>query len=190
MPARSVKLLLTENIDNLGIVGDVVEVKSGYARNYLVPMNLATEPTPEAMKAVEARRAEVERQLREKREIQERLLTRLEGFELTLQRSANEQGVLFGSVNQHDLTVALQEEDFAVTERDVRMGEPIKRLDSYEVSIQLADDLKTQIKVWVVSDKPMDGAADADSELEDIEGLTTPAGATDNDDAEVADENA
>lgn len=191
MAGKPVELLLIENIDNLGIVGDVVQVKPGYARNYLVPMGLATSPSPEAIKAVEARCAEVERQLREQRDQQERLIAAIEGHELTLQRSANEQGVLFGSVNQHDITVALQEDGFAVVERDVRIGEPIKRLDAYEVPIQLADDLKTQIKVWVVSDKPLDGdaATGADGEVpEDVEGLTTPAGASADADDEAPDD--
>lgn len=159
MPARvkkTVQLLLLENVDNLGIVGDVVEVKAGYARNYLLPMNLATAPTEEAMKAIEARRAEVERQLRELREQQERLLGQLENFEITLQRSANEAGQLYGSVTQHDIAVALQEEGFSVTERDIRIGTPIKRLDSYDIPIQIADDLKTTIKLWVVSDRPIE----------------------------------
>ena len=163
---KNVELLLLENVDNLGIVGDVVEVKAGYARNYLVPMQLATVPTDEAKQAVAERRAEVERQLREKREQQEKMIEQLEGFEITLQRSANEQGVLFGSVTQHDIAVALQEEGFAITERDVRIGEPFKRLDSYPIPIKLADDLAAEIKLWIVSDKPIEELgeeADGDS---------------------------
>jgi large subunit ribosomal protein L9 len=151
-----VELLLLENVDNLGIVGDVVQVKTGYARNYLVPMGLATVPTEEAKKAVEARRAEVERQLAEKRQVQEQTIARLEGHEITLLRAANEQGVLFGSVTQHDIAEHLREEGFAINERDVRIGEPLKRLDSYMIPIKLADDLAVEIKVWVVSDKPLE----------------------------------
>ena len=162
---KHVELLLLENVDNLGIVGDVVDVRAGYARNYLLPMQLATVPTEEAKQAVAARRAEVERQLREKREQQEKLIEKLEGHEITLMRSANDQGVLFGSVTQHDLAVALQEEGYNVTERDVRIGEPFKRLDSYMVPIKLADDLITEIKLWIVSDKPLDAASE-DEEAE------------------------
>lgn len=163
---NSVKLLLVENVDNLGIVGDVVEVRPGYARNYLLPMGLATEPTPGNMKRVEERRAEVERQLREKRVEQERLIASLEGHEITLQRSANAQGHLYGSVTQHDIAVALQEEGFNITERDVRIGEQIKTLDSYDIPIQVAQDLRTDIKLWVVSDKP---AGELDAEGNPIE---------------------
>jgi large subunit ribosomal protein L9 len=151
---RNVKLLLTENVENLGIVGDVVEVRPGYARNFLLPNQLATTPTAGAIKKVAARRAEVEKQLRELRAQREALIERLKGQEITLQRSANEQGVLFGSVTQHDIALALQEEGFNVTERDIRIGSPIKQLDSYIIPVALDKDLRTEIKLWVVSDKP------------------------------------
>jgi len=157
---NNVELLLLENVYNLGIVGDVVSVKPGYARNYLIPTGLATEPTEGAKKRIAAKRAEVERQLRELREQREALIAKLEGVELTLQRSANEQGVLFGSVSQQDIAEALQEEGFDIAYRDVRIGEPFKHLDSYTVPIQLDQDLRTEIKVWVVSDKPLEELAE------------------------------
>ena len=151
---RNVQLLLTENVDNLGIVGDVVKVRPGYARNFLLPYGLATSPTEGNMKRLEEKRAEVERQLREKRRQQETMIANLTDREITLKRAANEEGVLYGSVTQQDIASALQELGFNITERDVRIGTPIKQLDSYDIPIQVADDLKTQIKVWVVSDKP------------------------------------
>jgi len=153
---KNIKLLLVENVDNLGIVGDIVEVKPGYARNYLLPMGLADAPTEGNMKRVEERRKEVERQLRELRDQQEKVIGLLEDFELTIKRSANEEGVLYGSVTQHDIVEALAEEGFNIKEREVRIGEPIKHLDSYPIPIQLANDLKTEIKLWVVSDKPIE----------------------------------
>jgi large subunit ribosomal protein L9 len=172
---KAIQLLLLENIDNLGIVGDIVKVRPGYARNYLLPMGLATAPTTGAMKAVEARRVEVERQMREKHAEQEKLIAALEGIEITLQRAANEEGILYGSVSQHDIAAALQEEGFNLTERDIRIGDQIKRLDSYEIPVQISKDLKTEIKLWVVSDKPAEelmaeeeakAAAEAEEETE------------------------
>ena len=168
---KTVQLLLTENIDNLGIVGDVVDVKLGYARNYLLPHGLATTPSPGAIKAVEARRAEVERQLREQRAQQEALIARLEDHELTLQRAANEEGQLYGSVSQADIAAELQEAGFNINEPDVRIGESIKHLDSYEIPIQIAKDLKTQIKLWVVSDKPAEELMAEETAPEDAENL-------------------
>ncbi len=159
---KTIRLLLTENIDNLGIVGDVVSVKSGYARNYLVPRGLATQPTDGNVKRLAERRAQVEQELREHRSAQEAIFAKFEGYEVTIQRSANEQGVLFGGVSQHDIAETLRAEGFGVDDRVVRIGEQIKRLDSYEIPIVLAADLKTQIKLWVVSDKPAEelGASD------------------------------
>ncbi|MEX2673046.1 MAG: 50S ribosomal protein L9 [Phycisphaeraceae bacterium] len=166
---KTLKLLLTENVDNLGIVGDIVEVKPGYARNFLLPHGLAAEPTQGNIDAVQERRAQVERELRELRAQQEKLISRLEEFELTMERSANEQGVLFGSVSQHDIAVALQEEGFNIAEREVRIGSQIKQLDSYMIPVQLSPELKTEIKLWVVSDKPaeqLEAEADEGEEAE------------------------
>jgi large subunit ribosomal protein L9 len=149
-----IKLLLTENVDNLGIVGDVVNVRPGYARNFLLPRALATKPTDGAIKRLAVRRAVVEKEMAERRVKLEALMEKLKGFELTLQRSANEQGVLFGGVSQHDIREALRAEGFELDDRAVRIGQQIKRLDSYAIPIVLASDLKTEIKLWVVSDKP------------------------------------
>src|SRR5438034_8327314 len=103
----SVKLLLKESIKHVGKVGDVVEVSPGYARNYLLPKDLAVEPTPNNVKKIEARRKEIERQERERREQQAALLKHLEGVEVTLERRANEQGKLFGSVSATDIAKGL-----------------------------------------------------------------------------------
>jgi len=155
MAKPSVELLLIENVDNLGIVGDIVTVKPGYARNFLLPMGLATQPSEGAKKAVAERRAEVERQLAEQRKQQEQMIEKLENYEITLERTANEQGVLFGSVTQHDIAEALDAAGFPVPERTVRIGEQLKRLGNYNIPVKLADDLETEVKVWIVSDQPV-----------------------------------
>ena len=99
----TVKLLLKESIKNVGKVGDVVEVSPGYARNFLVPKDLAVEPTPGNVKKIEERRKEIERIERERRDQQAAMLKQLEGVEVTLERKANEQGHLFGSVSATDI---------------------------------------------------------------------------------------
>ncbi len=166
--ARNIELLLTDNVDNLGIVGDVVKVKPGYARNFLLPRGLATKPTQGAINKLAERRKQVEEELKQRRAAQEALIEKLEGFELTMKRSANEQGVLFGGVSQHDISAALKEEGFAVEDRHIRIGESIKRLDSYPIPIVLASDLKTEIKLWVVRDQPLpdeEGEEEAEGEI-------------------------
>src|SRR5438270_11673548 len=88
----TVKLLLKESIKNVGKVGDIVDVSPGYARNYLLPHDLAVEPTPGNVKKVEARRKEIEKQERERLEQQAALIATLAGVEVHLERRANEQG--------------------------------------------------------------------------------------------------
>lgn len=165
---KMIELLLTENVDNLGIVGDVVKVRPGYARNFLLPMGKATQPTPGNIARLAERRKQVEAEMKVLREQQEAMVTKLEGLELTIQRSANDQGVLFGGVSQHDIAEAIRAEGFAVEDRHVRIGEQIKRLDTYTVPIVIANDLKTEIKLWVVSDKPAEEleADEAEGEAE------------------------
>lgn len=160
---KSVKLLLLENVDNLGIVGDVVDVKPGYARNFLLPRGLASPPTEGAIERLAARRAEVEKELAELAKQQQSLIEKIDGYELTVMRAANDSGVIFAGVSQHDIGEALREEGFDIEDRYVRIGEQIKRLDSYAVPIVINKDLKAEIKLWVVSDKPVE---DLDTEPE------------------------
>jgi len=182
---KQIELLLTENVDNLGIVGDVVKVKTGYARNYLLPRGFATTPSEEAIAALQERRRQVEAELAKQRKQLEDLFARLDDdFELTIERSANEQGVLFGGVSQHDISEALQAQGHDVDDRAVRIGEQIKRLDSYTIPIVLAPDLKTEIKLWVVSDQPIaeldeEGEADtAEAETDaEVEAVLDPEAA-------------
>ncbi len=164
--AKQIELLLLDTIENLGIVGDVVKVKPGYARNYLLPHGLAEPPTQEKIQELAARRAEVEAELKKLRGEQEALLEKFADYELTLERSANEQGMLFGGVSQHDISEALKADGLAIEDRHVRIGEKINRLDTYHIPIQLAKDLKTEIKLWVVSDKPLEEETEEGAEGE------------------------
>jgi large subunit ribosomal protein L9 len=152
--AKPVELLLLDNVDNLGIVGDVVKVKAGYARNFLLPRALATTPSPEKVAELAERRAQVEAELKARAASQKAMIEKLVDHEITLERAANDQGVLFGGVSQHEIAQHLRDEGFEVEDRYVRLGDQIKRLDSYVVPIVISRDLKTEIKVWVVSDKP------------------------------------
>src|SRR5919112_5356840 len=157
----SVKLLLKESIKNVGRVGDVVEVSPGYARNYLLPKDLAVQPTPGNIKKVEERRKEIERQEREHREQQAALIKQLEGVEVTLERRANEQGNLFGSVTATDIAKALQAQGFNIEAADVNLPGKLDRIERYQVQIKFAEDLKTEVKVWVAPDADSKAAIDA-----------------------------
>ncbi|MCC6682783.1 MAG: 50S ribosomal protein L9 [Phycisphaeraceae bacterium] len=166
---KMIELLLLETVETLGIVGDVVKVRPGYARNFLLPRGLATKPTPKAIENLAARRAEVEAELTRLKAEREALIEKLSEFELTLPRTANDQGHLYGGVSQHDIAQALSEAGFAIEDRHVRIGEQIKRLDSYEIPIVLDKDLRTQIKLWVVRDQPTTADLDAAAESAEVE---------------------
>jgi large subunit ribosomal protein L9 len=159
----TIKLLLKESVKNVGRVGDLVEVSSGYARNFLLPKDLAVHPTPNNVKKVEERRKEVERLEKEKREEQAKIVSKLEGVEVTLERRANEQGHLFGSVTATDIAKALQAQGFAVEASDVNLPGKLDRIDTFQVQIKFAEDLKTEVKVWVAPDAESKAAMEAAS---------------------------
>jgi large subunit ribosomal protein L9 len=157
----NVKLLLQESIKNVGRVGDVVEVSPGYARNYLLPNGLAVEPTKANLKKVEARRQEIEKQERERREQQERLLKKLEGKDVTLERKANDQGHLYGAVSATDIARQLQADGYNVEAEDVLLPGKLDQINTYTVKVRFAEDLETDLKVYVAPDAESKAAIDA-----------------------------
>lgn len=159
--SKNVKLLLKQSIKNVGRVGDVVEVSAGYARNYLLPQQLAVLPTPGNVKKVEAIRQEIERQERERREQQEALLKQLQGVEVTLERKCNEQGHLYGAVSATDVANALKAQGFNVGADDINLPGRLDQVNTYMVRIRFAEDLETEIKVWVAPDSESKAAMDA-----------------------------
>ena len=158
---KNVKILLNESVRHVGRVGDVVEVAPGYARNFLLPKGLAVEPTKANLKKVEERKKEIERQERELRAQQEKLIAQLNGVELTIERRANEQGHLFGSVGANDIAHALQQQGHAVEASDISLPAKLDHIEKYNVVVRFADDLETEIKVWVAPDADSKAAIDA-----------------------------
>lgn len=152
---HTVQLLLTETVDGLGIVGDVVGVKAGYARNYLLPRGYATVPSDEAIAELAEKRKVAEKEVADLRAVREKIVGDLEGLELHLERSCNDFGMLYGSVTQKDVAAALGEKGYEIKAREVRLPQAIKRVDSYEVPIKLATDLEATVKLWVVADREL-----------------------------------
>ncbi|HZL36676.1 MAG TPA: 50S ribosomal protein L9 [Tepidisphaeraceae bacterium] len=157
----NVKLLLKESIKNVGRVGDIVEVSPGYARNFLLPKELAVEPTANNVKKVEAKRKEIEKQERDRREQQERMIQQLAAVEVHLERRTNEQGHLFGSVTATDIAKQLQTQGFNVIAEDISLPGRLDRVSDYAVRIKFAEDLATDIKVWVHADAESKTAMEA-----------------------------
>ncbi len=164
------KLILSKDVKHLGLVGDVVDVKNGYARNYLLPQHLALVPTANNVKAVEKARvvAAEQRQLHEQglREAAERL----SGTEITIRAAANAEGALYGSVGPREIAAALRQEGHTVDAEQVELHEPIRQLDNIEVPVHFMQDMTVDVKVWVVREA---GSELPDSEEAPPEGLET-----------------
>ena len=152
------KVLLCDDIERLGWLGDVVEVKAGYARNYLLPQGLATIPTKVNIKSLsdeKVRRAADRKVAREK---MERVAKAVAGAEAVVAAKANEQGHLFGSVTEHDIAKNLRDQGFEIADAMVQLGQHIKEVGTHEVTLRIGADLAETISVVVVS---QDGAVES-----------------------------
>ncbi|HEX8322771.1 MAG TPA: 50S ribosomal protein L9 [Tepidisphaeraceae bacterium] len=155
------KILLSESVRHVGRVGDVVDVSPGYARNYLIPKGLAVEPTKANLKRVEVRKQEIIKQEKELRAKQEAIIAKLKTVEVTLERRANEQGHLFGSVGASDIAHALVGMGYEVEASDINLPGKLDQIEKYTVEVKFAQDLSTDIKVWVAPDAESRAAIDA-----------------------------
>lgn len=145
------KVILIKNVPDVGATGDMVEVKPGFARNYLIPRKLAVAATTGNVKALEHQKRVVSVQVeKEKKEAQD-IATRLQERSVTITRHAGEQDKLFGSVTNRDIADVLIAEGFAIDHRSVKLDEPIKALGVYPVSVKLHKDVAVEVKVWVVA---------------------------------------
>jgi large subunit ribosomal protein L9 len=155
--ARILELLLTENVEGTGIVGDVVKVRKGYARNYLLPRAFATTPSPEKIAQLKTKREEAQKALAELRKQREGIISKLEGHQITLVRSCNDQGILYGGVTQQDMVDLLAKENFkGIKPRDVRIGAAIKRVGDYDIHVKFEADLEATVKLHVKADRELD----------------------------------
>lgn len=151
------KVLLRKDLEPLGIVGDVIDVSEGYARNYLFPQGLVLLPTPGNMRALTKERAAAEERRRLWLEAARRAAEKLNGVEVTIVAAANEDGVLYGSVGPREIAHALVEEGHPVKPEHVRMTSPIRHLDRTTVDLRLGPDAMATVKVWVVRERPVEG---------------------------------
>ena len=166
--AKSIELLLTESIENLGIVGDVVKVRTGYARNFLLPRNAATTPSAELIASLKVKRAQAQAEMAQVRSERATTIEKLKGYELSITRACNDQGILYGGVTQQEISEALIKAGFGVRPRDVRLSGAIKRVDSYDIHIKFETELETDIKLTVKPDRVLakDEKPDLDFDME------------------------
>ncbi|HHT9136851.1 MAG TPA: 50S ribosomal protein L9 [Candidatus Wunengus sp. YC60] len=146
------ELLLKKNVDKLGRVGDVVKVKEGYARNYLLPKGLATNVSPANLKQIEKEKIKMELQLKEERDRLSGVLEKLSTASCTIPAKANEEGRLFGSITSAQIAEAFGREGYPVDQEMVKLDSPIKVCGEFEVTIALNIEMQTRCKVTVVNE--------------------------------------
>ena len=144
------EIILRQAVENLGKPGDVVKVKNGYARNYLLPRGIAYEATPGNLKRIAQERARLEAAENERVGAAQELAKRLEEVQLTFSARVGEEGKLFGSVTSADIAQQLEAQGFHIEKRQIDLHEPIKALGVYRVPVRLHADVKPEIRVWVI----------------------------------------
>ncbi len=148
------QVILMDKVGNLGNLGDVVRVKDGYARNFLIPTGRARRATQANMDAFAAQKAELERVAAEKLADAQRRAEKVEGFSVTIAQKAGVDGRLFGSITHADIADALKAQGHDVLKADVRLPDgPFKTIGEYPVSLALHHDVIAQITVVVVSEQ-------------------------------------
>src|SRR6266436_4537150 len=146
------QVLLREDIDNLGARGEIVRVKAGYARNYLLPRNLAVEATSNNLRQIEGERAALAKREAKDRSSAELQAEALRQLTLKFERKVGEAGVLYGSVTSMDIAQELKEQGYEIDRRRIVLREPIKRFGSYEVPVRLHRDVTVQLPVSVLGE--------------------------------------
>ena len=144
------KVILTEEIRGLGTRGDVVSVKDGYARNYLIPKNLAREATPGNLKSIEQERKKWALLAQQEKEVAQKAATSVQGTRVTIQKRVGENGQLFGSVTANEIADALEAKGVEVDKRRIELAHPIKTTGVHEVDVRLHREVSAHIEVEVI----------------------------------------
>src|SRR6478736_506698 len=143
------KVLLREDVDDLGARGEIVRVRAGYARNYLLPRKLAVEATAGNVKGIEQERAALLRKEAKERSTAEAQSQQMGSLTLEFKRKSGEQGALYGSVTSMDIAEALHERGYEIDRHRIHLREPLKRLGDYSVPVRLHREVTIDLQVKV-----------------------------------------
>jgi large subunit ribosomal protein L9 len=149
-PHGGIELLLIHSVDDLGTQGDVVEVKAGYAHNYLIPQGLATVATDHHKRMVEKHRSKLMEIEKAKQAELRKLAADIGKQSVTIEANATEDGHLYGSVGAVEIVAALKNSHIALTPEQIKLDGPLKELGLYTVKFRLAREVEGEVKVWVV----------------------------------------
>lgn len=144
------KIILREDVDHVGKMGELVTVADGYARNYLLPRQMAASATEKNVRVLEHQKRLIEAKRKKERAAAEELVKRLSQIPVTIPMQAGEEDKLFGSVTSKDIADVLAAADFIVDKRKILLDKPIKTLGNFLVPVKLASDVTAEIKVSVV----------------------------------------
>ncbi|HEB35146.1 MAG TPA: 50S ribosomal protein L9 [Candidatus Aminicenantes bacterium] len=144
------KVILKQDVENLGSKGDIVDIAPGFGRNYLIPKKIALEVTSSNMKMIEIERRALKKKLEKERQSFEGLIQKLNQVVLTFKRKSGEKDMIFGSVSSSDIKDALDELGFEIDKKKILLEEPIKRLGNYSVPIKIFHEDRAEIKVEVL----------------------------------------
>jgi large subunit ribosomal protein L9 len=143
------KVILKEDVDNLGVIGTIVDVKNGYGRNYLIPRDLAVEANPNNIKEFEHQKKAILVKAKKVIRSMEDLAAKISKIAVTIEAKAGEEDKLFGSVTSKDIAEAIAAQGVEVDKRKIVLEEPIKRLGSYDVTVKVHPDVTASVKVEV-----------------------------------------
>ncbi|MEK6649919.1 MAG: 50S ribosomal protein L9 [Bacteroidota bacterium] len=144
------KIILRQDYSQLGKIGDVKDVKDGFARNFLIPRDIAYEATPSALRMLEEERKRTGRRQEKERASAEHLAAQLEKISVTLSVKVGEDDKLFGSVTSQMIADALAEKSITLDKRQIELEDTIKSLGIYDVPVKLSAGVTGKIKVWIV----------------------------------------
>ncbi|CAN5732759.1 MAG: 50S ribosomal protein L9 [Gemmatimonadota bacterium] len=147
------QVILRERLENLGDAGEVVDVKPGYARNYLIPQGLAYEASVGNVRRIENERAVVQRQAADQLAAARARVGEIEAISLTFNARAAQEGRLFGSITTADIADRLATQGVEVDRRQIELEEPIKSLGVFSVPIRLHSEIRPEIKIWVIKEE-------------------------------------
>lgn len=147
------QVILKQRLENLGHPGDVVNVRNGYARNYLIPQGFAYEATNANLKRIDRERAVIQRKSEEELTAARASAGVLEGTSVTFTARAGEEGKLFGSITAADIAEKLAEQGITVDRRQIMLDEPLKALGVFSVPVRLHAEVRPEVKVWVIKEE-------------------------------------
>jgi len=147
------KIILREDVDKLGQVGDIITVKDGYARNYLLPKEIAYIATPGAIKRLEFERRQHDRRLEKAKGVAEELVAKLADVQISIQMKVGDEGKLYGSVTQQMIASELNARGFDIDKRHIVIEDAIKTLGIFDIKVKLHPVVTASLKVWVISEE-------------------------------------